>query len=96
MLKTIEIIDVIPYSITCKFNTGEVRKIDMKEIISNSNTYVDKEKLLNVEFFKKVSIGEFGELQWSNAAFMRDENNEWVKCEFDLSPEFVYHNSVVI
>ncbi len=94
MLKAIEILDIIPYCITCKFNTGEVRKIDMKEIISNSNSYVDKEKLLNIEFFKKVSIGEFGELQWSNAAFMRDENNEWVKCEFDLSPEFVYHNSV--
>lgn len=96
MRKTVEILNVIPYSVTCKFNTGEVRTIDMKEIISNSNTYVDKEKLLNIEFFKKVRINEFGELQWSNAAFMRDENNEWIKCEFDLSLEFIYQNSVAV
>ena len=37
---------------------------------------------------------QFGQLYWNNAAKLMDYNGKAIDCEFDLSPEFVYHNSV--
>ena len=96
MLRIEEIVEVVPYSVTCKFNTGEVKKIVLNTYISAGNHLVDKIKLLNPDFFKEVQIGRFGELFWNNAAFMQNEKDELIPCEFDLSPEFVYHNSTAV
>lgn len=93
MLKIVEIISVEPYNVICKFNTGEIKIIALENCISTSSNNVDKAKLLNKEFFKQVQIGKFGELFWADSAFMKNEKNELIPCEFDLSPEFVYHNS---
>ena len=96
MIKAVEIIDVKPYEVICKFNNGELRQINMKKIIMESNDFVNKQKLLEPEFFKQATIGTFGQLYWADAAFFRNENGELVNCEFDLSPEFIFHNSKLV
>ncbi len=93
MLKAVEIINSNPYKIVCKFNTGEIREINLENLILESNSLVNKEKLLDPAFFNKAAIGNFGELFWENAAYIRDLKGEMISCEFDLSPEFVYFNS---
>ena len=93
MIKAVEILEIIPFKVVCKFNTGEIKQIELASMIKNSNQYVNKKKLLEEAFFKQASIGVFGELYWKNAAYFRNENNELIPCEYDLSPEFIYYNS---
>lgn len=94
MIKAVEIINVNPYNVVCKFNNGEVRQINLEKIILESNSFVNKQKLLDPPFFKQAAIGNLGQLYWANAASFKDENGKNINCEFDLSPEFIYHNSI--
>lgn len=96
MIKAVEILKISPFKVVCRFNTGEIKQIELESVINNSNQYVNKKKLLDEEFFKQVSIGVFGELYWENAAYFKNENGELIPCEYDLSPEFVYYNSCKI
>ncbi len=96
MLKAIEITEVKPYQVTCRFNNGELRLIEMEKIIRDSNSFVNKQKLLEPVFFKQAAIGVFGQLYWDNAAYFKNENGELIPCEFDLSPEFVFHHSTIV
>jgi hypothetical protein len=90
MVKTIKILEVTPYKITCEFNTHEVKTNNMFHLINNSNEFVNKQLLLDPVFFEQVQIGQFGELFWKNAAYFRNEAGDLVPCEYDVSPEFVY------
>ena len=96
MIKAVEIIEVKPYEVICKFNNGEMRQINMQPIILSSNDFVNKQKLLEPNFFKQAAIGAFGQLYWADAAYFKNEKGELVNCEFDLSPEFIYYNSQLI
>ena len=96
MIKAVEIIDVNQYNIICKFNNGEVKQINLEKFILESNSFVNKQKLLDPLFFKQAEIGNLGQLYWANAAYFKDENGNKMSCEFDLSPEFIYHNSVIV
>ena len=93
MIRAIEIVNISPFKVVCKFNTGEIKAIELENIINNANQFVNKKKLLEEEFFKQAAIGLFGELYWKNAAYFKNENGELISCEYDLSPEFIYHNS---
>ena len=93
MIKATEIITINPFKIVCRFNNGEVKQIDLENVINSANQFVNKKKLLEKEFFKQAAIGQFGELYWENAAYFKNENGELIPCEYDLSPEFIYHNS---
>ncbi|MCX6350596.1 MAG: hypothetical protein NTX03_01910, partial [Bacteroidetes bacterium] len=57
---------------------------------------VDKEKMNDVNFFKQAKIGDLGQVFWMNAAWMKDENGTRIQCEYDLSPELVYHYSSMV
>ena len=96
MLKITEIVEIAPYNVVCRFNTGEVKKIALESHITSGNHTINKAKLLDKDFFKQVKIGQFGELYWADAAYMQDSNEELLLCEFDLSPEFVYYNATEI
>ena len=52
-------------------------------------------KILMPDFFKTVKIGELGQIYWLDAAQMKDERGNSIKCEYDMSPEFVYHHSIL-
>lgn len=43
-----------------------------------------------------MQIGEWGELYWSDAAEITLLNGEKEPCNYDISAEFAYHNSVPV
>ena len=94
MIKPIEIIEIQPFFLTFKFNNGEVKKLFVEPILKNESNQLIAEKILKADFFKQVKIGDLGQIYWQNAAFMKDENGNTISCEYDMSPEFIYHNSV--
>jgi hypothetical protein len=92
MIKTTKIIEIKPYKILCSFNNGELRQLDLESVLSTEDKYV--QKILTPDVFSKVKIGEFGQIYWENIAEIKDLNGKSIPCEYDLSPEFVYYNSV--
>lgn len=80
-----------PYRILCTFNHNEQRIIDLKEIFSADDPYA--QKVLNKSAFKKVQIGDFGELYWKDVAEMKDLHGKTIPCNYDISPEWVYRKS---
>jgi hypothetical protein len=93
MIKVEQILEVKPFYIICKFNTGEVKKFTLGEtaLIVNENRF--HKKLSSADVFKQVKIGEFGQLYWEGIAEMKDENGKTFVCEYDMSPEYIYHHS---
>ncbi|MEO6189351.1 MAG: hypothetical protein ABIO44_02300 [Saprospiraceae bacterium] len=91
MIKAKAILDIKPYSITCSFNNGEVRRLDVEKVLSKENKYV--QEILTLPIFSQAKIGEFGELYWEDVAKMKDLNGNEIPCAFDPSPEFVYFHA---
>jgi hypothetical protein len=94
MIKPIEIIEVQPFYLVCKFNNGEIKKILIEPILKSQNNKLAEQKILDTKFFITVQLGELGQIYWDNAAQMIDKDGKLISCEYDMSPEFVYANSV--
>ncbi|RRO17775.1 hypothetical protein [Flavobacteriaceae bacterium 14752] len=47
----------------------------------------------NEDIFKKVEIGNYGQILWHNVAYMKDLDGNKIPCEYDISPEFAYIHS---
>jgi len=76
-----QIIKTEPYTVTCLFNTGEVRLIDLQHKIS---AYSQKApdlfgKLLDKNYFETVHLDSYGTLCWDN--------------EVDFCPDVLYEDS---
>jgi len=63
-----KIIDIEPYTVVCKFNTGEVRKIDLQNNLKRLATQSPQVfgKLLDKHYFKTVKLDSYGTLCWKN------------------------------
>lgn len=96
MIKPIKIIEVAPYYIVCLFNNGELRKLTVEPAFFSKVSKSVNETIFSKNIFSTVKIGELGQLYWKNAATMKDEKGNPIPCEYDISPEFVYHNSKAI
>jgi hypothetical protein len=96
MIKTVEILDCQPYFLVCRFNNGEVKKLNCETIFKEEANKKYAQKILNTVVFSKVKIGELGQVYWEHAAEMKDEQGNSFTCEYDLSPEFVYHHSIAV
>jgi len=95
MLRVIEIVEASPYYLQCKFNNGAIQKLDVKPIIEHHKHLNGVENLLNETVFNNVSIGEFGEIVWSEIVKTVEDGKE-IKWDYDISPEFAYQNSTFI
>lgn len=91
MIKAQEIVSIESFSIVCKFNNGEVKRLDVDKVLPSDDVFA--QKILDQSIFSSVRIGNLGQLYWENVAVMEDEMGNIIPCEYDLSPEFVYHNS---
>ena len=91
MIKAVEILKIDFYTIICKFNNGEVKKIEVDKVLSTSDPYYAK--VLNTEIFKTVKIGQQGQLYWQNVAQIKELDGTYTACEYDISPEFLYNFS---
>jgi hypothetical protein len=96
MIKPIEITIHPAYSLLCKFSNGELKKLFVEPILLQEKNKKIADKILNPNFFNQVKLGELGQIYWQDAAEMKDEKGNTISCEYDLSPEFVYHYSVKV
>ena len=73
-----KIISVEPYTIVCKFNTGEVREINLQNKIKRLAATSPElfNPLLNKNYFKRVKLDSYGTLCWDN--------------EVDFCPDVLY------
>jgi len=95
MVKIIAIKDIGSHTITCMFNDGTVRKIDVTPLLEKHHYLSGIENLYNEEVFKKAKIGVMGEIMWEEIITI-EKNNQTVKWNYDISPEFAYHNGELI
>ncbi|GEM_PF-3423871 len=50
----------------------------------------------DTNIFLHPHIGDFGQIYWDHILQMRDLQGEFIPCEYDLSPEFIYENSIQV
>lgn len=76
-----KIILVESHTVVCKFNTGEVRKINLQNKIKRLAAISPKlfNPLLDKNYFKKVKLDSYGTLCWDN--------------EVDFCPDVLYQLS---
>ncbi len=83
--------EVVPYRVTCEWNDGEVRDIDLKEFIESKaqnpeNSYAQlKEK----SRFEEVKC-DGSTLYWENGLEYEDYDGQIKKGPLDISPEFLF------
>ncbi len=94
MLK-IKNISLMPnYTLRCVFNTGEVRIFNLQKSLDKNDRFV--RKVLSLEVFEKVKLGDFGELYWDEIGEIKELNGSISSCNYDISPEFVYAHSELL
>ncbi len=79
-----EILKVNHYSIICKFNTNEIRSIDLENLVKKYKLKPDSflSKLNNEDYFKSVTLDSYGTLNWNN--------------EIDFCPDVLYQMSKAV
>jgi hypothetical protein len=94
MIRITEIKVATPYLLLCKFNNGQIKKLDVLPVIEQHKHLDGVSTLLNEAFFKKVRIGEFGEIVWDKIVKTTQDGKE-IYWDYDISPEFAYENSIL-
>ncbi|WP_159468931.1 DUF2442 domain-containing protein [Dyadobacter sp. 3J3] len=71
-----QILSVQDYNISCLFNTGEVRTVDLNSIIEKYKKINDGliSHLANKEYFKSVQLDSYGTLTWENGVDFDPDN----------------------
>lgn len=93
MLKILEVEIKSPYKLKCKFNTGETKLFNVLPVIQNHHLINGVSELLNDDIFKKVIVGQMGEILWKN--IVKEENSD-TYFDYDISAEYVYENSILV
>ncbi len=93
MMKIIAIKFHKPFILECIFANKERRLFNLEEVFDRKAKYVNK--LFNPAIFEQAKIGMFGQVYWEGIAEIRDLNGKLEPCEYDMSAEFIYHNSVL-
>ncbi|AXE17848.1 hypothetical protein DR864_08930 [Runella rosea] len=79
-----KILEIEAYTVTCLFNTGEVRMIDLTEIVHKYQRINDGlvSQLSDKSYFKTVALDSYGTLVWDNGV--------------DFDPDNLYNMSISI
>jgi len=72
----ISIVNIHDYAVTCVFNTGETRTVNLKEIIEKYRRINDGliSKLSDPDYFKTVRLDSYGTLTWDNGVDFDPDN----------------------
>jgi hypothetical protein len=92
MIRITDIKVTPPYNLICRFNSGDIKQLDVLPIIKQHKHLIGVEKLLNEEVFKKVRIGEFGEIVWDKIV-ITEHNGEQICWDYDISPEYAFQHA---
>ena len=79
MIHTIkEILNVSNYTVICKFNTDEIRSINLEKVVKKYGTNSSSifNKLRSESYFNKVKLDSYGTLSWND--------------EIDFCPDVLY------
>jgi len=90
-----EIKQIDDYKVFCKFNNGEDRYIDFKNLFESWNIKENDAEypLLNLKEFKKVQLAN-GTLSWNNiSVLLIDENNKEQSYPYEIDPIVLYQHS---
>ena len=71
-----KIIDVEERTVTCLFNTGEVRAVDLTPVVEKYRTINDGlvSQLADETYFKTVQLDSYGTLLWDNGVDFDPDN----------------------
>lgn len=90
MLKVVSIDHIEPDHLTCIFNNGSRRKLDVKPLFQYHKHLNGISDLLDEKTFLSAEVGLMGEVLWKNS--IRTANNEvW---DYDISPGFIYYHGM--
>lgn len=92
MLKIVQIKAISDYTITCEFNNGIEKKIDVLPLINAHKNLKGIDKLRDANNFKSAKIGFFREVFWENSIDNPKTNELW---NYDISPEFIYYQNAI-
>jgi hypothetical protein len=83
-----QIINIEPYQIKAKFNTGEVRNIDFLPLVEKFSALKDP------AVFLRAKIDDYPTISWDGLSLMRELDGTIKPCALDFSPEVLYSMSV--
>ncbi|OYQ48677.1 DUF2442 domain-containing protein [Flavobacterium aurantiibacter] len=86
MLKVTRIVEINQYTLTCEFDSGAVKKLDILPLIENQKHLNGVASLKNKTLFDQVAVGPMGEVFWPNIVNSKS-GDVW---NYDISPEYVF------
>ncbi len=81
------------WKLNCMFDNGEERALAARPLIERHLHIEGVSSLLEPETFGKAAVGSLGQVFWPDAATMADSNGTRIKCEYDMSPQFIWEHS---
>lgn len=71
-----KIIDVEDFTVTCLFNTGELRAVDLTPVVKKYQALNDGlvSQLADATYFKTVQLDSYGTLLWDNGVDFDPDN----------------------
>ena len=87
MLKVVSIDHIEPYVLTCSFNNGSRRILDVEPLFQNHKHLNGITKFLEESRFRQVEIGILGEVLWKNSILTANDEL-W---DYDISTEYIYY-----
>ena len=89
MIRIDKIIEIAPYYVDCRFNTGELKRIEVLPLLLNHQDLNGIDQLKDHSIFEKALIGEMGELKWEKI-ILSPKDDSGKRWDYDISPEFAY------
>ncbi|OFX60621.1 MAG: hypothetical protein A2046_04970 [Bacteroidetes bacterium GWA2_30_7] len=89
-----KILNIELYKIICEWSTGEIRLIDLEQIIlenKQKDLKIAYSKLYNPEIFFTLQLDkEIGTIFWPNLITMTDYDGIVKPAQFDICPDLLY------
>lgn len=90
-----QILSIEPYKVTCLWNTGEVREVDLQAAINESKPQSPVAKLADKQLFKQVKT-DGRTLYWDDLLTMIDYDGSRKPAPLDFDPDVMYEGSRLI
>lgn len=91
MLKITDILKFDHFTVTCRFNTGEIKALNLHSVLINQIHLKGVSRLLNEERLHQAKVGSMGELVWPSV--VGSDNDDAASWDYDISPEYFYHHA---
>lgn len=89
----VEILNVEPFKITCRWDTGETRVNDLETRFSEWENHPLLHPLLDYKIFRDVAVSEDGTLQWPSVPVTVTFLGQTLTEPLDLDPIVLYETS---